>query len=466
MAPLRDDPAAFFRKVLGIEPWSRQLDVINAVRDHDRVAVRSGHKVSKSNTAAGLALWYVTCFPNSRVPMTSSTFAQVRKILWRELRLLYQNAEVGLGGELSTSPKYGLRFDDGREVFGFSTRDAENAAGISSPNILYIVDEASGVPEDIFEAIEGNRAGGAKIVLFSNPTQQSGTFFDAFHGKTEFWKTVHISSEESPNVTGEADIPGLATPEWVEEKRQEWGAESPVYQVRVAGDFPDQSETAVIGLQAVEAARSRHVPEEETEGSVLRIGVDVARYGNDDSVVAPVRGRKAYPLRTYSQLDGPELAGRVLQIARQMRRGDSREKVVVNIDIIGVGSSVYDSLRRSAPKWMTVVGVNVAESADDDQYGGLRTQLTFGLADWLETGSIPEDDALDAELVSPEYTFDSRGRYRLAQSKEQERARLGRSPDRRDALALGVYQTAAESMGRMQTGGRRQSQSALDGYMP
>lgn len=466
----RQAPERFFEDVLGITPWSRQLDVIQAVRDHDRVAVRSGHKVSKSNTAAGLALWYVCCFPDARVPMTSSTFKQVRKILWRELRKIYDRAEAPIGGQLSKSPEYGLEFDDKREVFGFSTRNAEDAAGISGKNILYIVDEASGVPEPIFEAIEGNRAGGAKILLLSNPTQQVGTFFDAFHGSREFWHTIHISSEESPNITGEVNIPGLATEEWVEEKRQEWGKESPLYQVRVQGDFPDESEMAVIGLANVEAARQRDVPDDDHGGEVLRLGVDVARYGGDDSVIAPVRGRKAYALKTYTALDGVELAGQVLDIARTMRAddGDRGEQVVVNVDVIGVGSSVYDQLIRIAPTWMTVAAVNVARTADDEEmYSNLRAQLLFGLGDWLQTGSIEPNDRLDTELVSPEYTFDSRGRYKLKQSKEEERQILGRSPDRRDALALGVYRADAEAYdpSSIRSSGRRESESTIADYM-
>jgi len=450
----RSEPERFFREVLGIDPWSRQLDVIRAVRDHDRVVVRSGHKVSKSNTAVGLALWFVCCYPDARVPMTSSTFKQVRKILWRELRMVYDQAQVPIGGDLAKSPEYGLEFDDKREVFGFSTRNAEDAAGISGKNLLYIVDEASGVPEDIFEAIEGNRAGGAKILMLSNPTQQSGTFFNAFHSKRDFWHTIHISSEESPNVTGERDIPGLATQEWIEEKRREWGKDSPLYQVRVQGDFPDQSEDAVIALSAVEAARNRAFEEEPT--TPLSLGVDVARYGGDDSAIAPTRGSKAYDIRTYSGLNGIELAGRVKEEARQMRR--PKEQVMVNVDVIGVGASAYDQLVQIAPLWLVVQPVNVAETADqDDLYASLRTQLVFSLAEWIEGASIPEDDRLDTELVLPKYTFDSRGRYKLKFSKEQEREKLGRSPDVRDALALSVYaggdpRSAAE---KISTGGTR-----------
>ncbi len=121
--------------------------------------------------------------------------------------------------ESCTPTDAGLQMADGREIVGFSTDSPERMSGISGANLLFILDEASGIPEPIFEAVEGNRAGGAKVIMFSNPTSTSGTFYEAFHRKRNFWHTIHISAEESPNVTGgQISIPGLATAEWVEEK--------------------------------------------------------------------------------------------------------------------------------------------------------------------------------------------------------------------------------------------------------
>lgn len=371
--------------------------------------------------------------------LTSATFNQIKNILWYELRKIYNNASVKpLGGILSVDPQSGLNFSDGRQIFGFSTKEPERAAGVSSPNLLYIVDEASGVPEDIFEAIEGNRAGGAKLAMFSNPTRTTGTFYQAFHGKSNFWHRLHISASESPNVAaGRKIIPGLATTEWIEEKRAEWGASSPLFQVRVEGNFPAQAENAVIGLHMVEEARNRY---EETEAiGPMRIGVDVARYGDDESVVSVIRGNKAYPLYPFRNKDGIQLAGEVIGIATRLRRG-GEERATVNVDVIGVGASAFDQLRATAPAWIDINAVNVASSPTNDLYSNLRAQIVFSLRDWLqEGGAIPNDPVLEAELVSPVYEFDSRGRYKLL-PKEKEKDILGHSPDRRNALELAVYQ--------------------------
>ncbi len=131
-------------------------------------------------------------------------------------------------------------------------------------------------------------AGGASILLISNPTQTSGTFYEAFTTKRHLWHTIHISSETTPNVTeGRTIIPGLATRAWVEEKKADWGEESPLFQVRVRGNFPDQAENSVIGLGLIEAARARYDNAPAALSGRFDLGVDVARYGDDTTVLQP-----------------------------------------------------------------------------------------------------------------------------------------------------------------------------------
>jgi hypothetical protein len=432
----RDDPVLFFREVLGVEPWSREREVLEAVAGHAKVAVRSGHKVSKSHSAMGLALWWVGARAGARVVLTSAAGLQVRTILWRELRLLHANARVPLGGNMHLEPDTGYQLADGREVFGFTTDKPERMSGISGPNNLFILDEASGIPEQIFEAVEGNLAGGGKLVMFSNPTATSGTFYEAFHERRDIWYTIHISSEESPNVAaGEILVPGLATREWVEERRRDWGEDHPLFQVRVRGNFPTQSKNAIITVAMVEAA-IQSWSEARAEGRLV-LGVDVARFGDDDTVIFPVRGSKALPAVTLRSMDGAQIAGRVAEVARQLSAPG--ETPLARVDVIGVGASVFDFLRyaKSGPE---VEAVNVAVAATVPEYALMRDQLWFGLAKWLkEGGSIPSDSKLEAELVAPTYTFDQRGRIKV-EPKYEIKKRLKRSPDRADALAMAVGQ--------------------------
>lgn len=437
LARWHDDPVLFAREALGIRRlWKRQVEILTKVAGGKRVAVRSGHKIGKSTTAVILALWFFTTRKRARVVMTSASYRQVRDILWKELRRIAGEAPIPIGGKLATDPETGLQFRDGREIVGLSTNEPERIAGYSGPEMLFILDEASGIDEAVFEALEGNRAGGARIVLFSNPTQTSGTFFDAFHSKAEFWITIHVSSEETPNVTGaEESIPGLATAEWVDEKRREWGEGSALYAVRVRGDFPAQGDKAVVPLVYVIAAVERWADEQEDQAPLV-LGVDVARFGDDESVIVPRRGNRVWPARVLTQLDGPNLAGEVLAVARELRRHG--ERPVVNVDVIGVGASAFDVLARSDE--VAANAVNVAEKATAEGYHSLRDQLWGATRDWLKAGgAIPDDARLQAELVSPVYAFDAQGRMQV-ESKQAMKKRLQRSPDRADALALSIYQ--------------------------
>src|SRR5262249_24875109 len=139
-ARYRVDPVAFFREVLGIVPWSRQVELIEAVRDHPPVNVRSGHKLSKSCRPAGIALWFFCSFEDARVVMSSVTSRQVDAILWRELSMRHARALIPIGGEISKLARSGLKARDFREVVGFTAKEAEAVAGISGRNLLYILD--------------------------------------------------------------------------------------------------------------------------------------------------------------------------------------------------------------------------------------------------------------------------------------------------------------------------------------
>jgi hypothetical protein len=432
------DPVNFATNVLDIKPWSKQSEILRAVDRYARVAVRSGHKIGKSTSAAILALWWMHRWPDGRVVMTAPTGRQVRIVLWREVTRLYRRARTPLGGELHKVPDQGLQYEDGREIVGFATDEPERIAGVSGAHVLYIVDEGSGVDEVIYEAIEGNRAGGAKLVVFGNPTQTSGTFYNAFTSAKDKWHTIHVSSEDSPNVTGECEIPGLATPDWVKEKLEEWGENSPLFQVRVSGNFPVQSENSVIGIGLVEAAARRY--EDTLPDGPLEIGVDVARYGDDESVIWPCRGNKPLRPTVLNSMDNVEVAGKVMEVVRALRR--EGERPVVKVDVIGVGSGVCDILKRHRD--IMVIEVNVGEAANvlpngESGYNRLRDQLWFGVKEWLKAGgALPDDAKLHAELLAPKYGFTVTGHVKV-ESKEDIKKRLKRSPDRADALALAIY---------------------------
>jgi len=486
LAEWRADPVKFAFDVFGIKAWDKQAMVLRAVAKHDRVAWRSGHKVSKTNTASLLAYWFPICFPNGRVIGTSSSHRQVEKILWREVRALKGRARRRGKYQLphvAKSPNTGIEWPDGRDVCCFSTDQTENFGGFSGSAILFLIDEASGVPEEIFEAIEGNLAGGsdsdisiAKVVMFGNPTQVSGTFFDAFHSQKAAWNTYHISSEDSPNVkASKVVIPGLATKYWVDERIEAWGENDPRTQVRVKGNFPSQDARTVIKLglveQAVERFKDWHEPTDIRRSILLdnssrshssdvhvslaydqedrlELGADIARFGDDNSVGVARRGKtvlrddRGNGIESVSGYDSYQVGGMLLSLARRFHvKGE--QIPLVKIDVIGYGAGVADFLHYARDErgypLVEVVEINVAEVAyNEAEYFNLRTELWFECAEWLKTGAIPEHDILHRELIAPKYDFDRHGRIKL-EGKKEIKKRLGWSPDFADALCLAVY---------------------------
>ncbi|MGW8285765.1 MAG: hypothetical protein ACWGPR_08605 [Candidatus Deferrimicrobiaceae bacterium] len=445
-----DDPEGFFREVLKIEPWEHggegfgphgQGDILRAVRDHDTVACRSGHKTGKSTSAAGLALWFLCTRDEARVVCTAPTDRQVRKVVWREVKRLVKRSKLKL--EVPKDPATGIVTEDGRELFGFTATDPDNFSGISGANVLYIADEASGIAEAIFEALEGNRAGGAKLYMPGNPTQVSGTFFNAFHKRVSGIKTLHIDSRDAARYG--SGIPGLATKTWCDGRAKVWGTGTPAHDVRVAGNFPSESTNNVISLALVEMARARW-DDAEYAGQLV-IGVDVAREGDDETVIQPVRGYRTFLPTVINTADGYAVAEAVVQVARRLRDKsiDGPRQIRVNIDVIGIGASPFDIMTREYRDELSVCPVNAGHAAeDDDQFVNLRAELHFGLRDWFKDGgAIHDDEQLDADLLAAKYKFDKRGRFQV-EEKAEIKKRLGRSPDRSDALMLAVYRAPFE----------------------
>jgi hypothetical protein len=457
-AEARRCPVTYAREVFGLRVWKRQEELLEAARDHDRVSVASGHKTGKSTSFAVLAWWWTSDpenRPAARVAMSSASGRQVRKILWREIRALWRRAKArgyDLGPEPALDPETGVQWPDGREVFGFTAKDPEKAAGTSGAWLLFLLDEASGIPEEIFEAIEGNRAGGAKVVLASNPTQQSGEFYESHHQKRRFYRALTVSSEEAAEV--DPPIPGLATRAWIEEKREEWGEDSPLYHVRVAGRFAAQATDAVIGLglvlDAVERGRGRTLDPLED----LVVGFDVARFGDDETILAPRQGKYLHPLIPLPPGDGPDTAARAMVALRDAGLLDIGDKPRFVVDANGVGASVYDALARRTD--CSAVAVNTSVAADERaDYVNLRAELHFRFKEWLRTGGcLPDDDRLQSELVAPKYRVGTGNRLQV-ESKDDMRKRLRRSPDRADAAMLSLVDAPAAGNGVSRAGRRR-----------
>ena len=458
-APASDPPPAlnpveFAQEVLGVELWAKQKEVLAALPENRRVAVKSGNGLGKGFSAAVAVLWFLHSHDPAIVLSTAPTFRQVRHILWRQIHSLHRRAPDILKGKLLDTR---WELSDDRYAMGLSADTADQFQGFHSPNMLIVVDEAEGVSDGIYEAIEAVMTSAEpRLLLIGNPTTASGVFRRAFYQERNIYHCITISALDSPNVqSGRVVIPGLTTARWVEERRQIWGADNPLYRARVLGEFPDQAEDTLIRLSDVEAAVLRQDQDDgggdaltpgpspggrgedgaaarrgilRDEGEVV-LAVDVARFGSDHSVILRRRGQRVEEIRTFNGMDTMELAGWVAAAIREF------QPTQTCIDEVGVGAGVVDRLREQG---YGVRGINVAHAARQKEvFANLRAEGYWRLRELFASGqiSIPSDQQLMGELAALRYSYDSQGRI-LMESKEAMRQRGIPSPDKADALML------------------------------
>jgi len=442
-------PESFMRDVLDFVPWTcpnadDQRDIIYAIRDHDRVTVRSGNGPGKTAVAARIALWFLFCHYPSMVITTAPTGRQVEKLLWGEIRGAYKNAKVELGGEIFTTE---LRIEEKWYAIGFSTDEAEKFQGFHSPNILVIVDEAGGVEEIIFEAVEGIlTTPNAKALLIGNPLNRV-SYFGRTHlhpRESKEWYKLHLDNYNTPNVRARRNIYSyLCSYNWPEERKKKWGEHNPFFQVRVRGDFPEAGEDELVPYYLTHLALESTIP---PIGKKV-LGVDVARFGGDKSVIGRLWGGQFRILRKLYKMDGPKLADRIIRILKE----DTDEQKIeeIKIDVIGWGSSCYDSLRskqktgtaeeRRLLKGVKIIPINVSEKCRSKEarkdYFNVRAETAFVIKEMFEHESIDiEDEDLAVQLTNIKYKF-REARY-LLEKKEDFKKRFRESPDELDSLLI------------------------------
>ena len=421
-------PVAFAREVLGVTLWEKQEEVLTALTTNRRVAVKAGNGLGKGFCAAVAVLWYMHAHQDSAIVLTTApTFRQVRHILWRQIRRLYRPAAGALEGKMLDT-----RWDlsDGRYALGLSADGADQFQGFHSPNMFIVVDEAEGVSDDIYEAIESVMTSDEPLLLLiGNPTTMTGAFRRAFHEERRIYHPITISAFDSPNVrAGRVVMPGLTTSAWVEERREIWSEDSAVYRARVLGQFPEQEDNTLLKLSDIEAAADRNPPGADGVSSVV-LAVDVARFGSDRSVILRRRGNRVEEIQALRQMDTMQLAGRVAAAIRDCGPSD------VYIDEVGVGAGVVDRLHELGHP---VRGINVGRrSRRPETYANLRAEAYWTLAERFRSGniSIPDDNELVSELAALRYYYDRNSHVKI-ECKDEMRKRGLRSPDKADALML------------------------------
>ena len=439
-----DNPVGFLVDVLRMEPWEKQRDIADLVARHRLVRARSAQGVGKTYVAAGLILWWLYANGPSAVVSLAPTERQVREILWREIHSLFVRV-ADLPGELY---QQGLRISPNHFALGFSTRDAGRLTGFHHPRLFVAIDEAHGLESFMWEAVFALATGERnKVLAIGNPGAPTGKWFEL--NRSPAWEGLTISALDHPNILERREvIPGGPSEQYVADIAREYGAGSSIYRARVLGEFPEEAEDGLIRRSWCEAAAHRRDANVFTvEDDPVIVAVDPARYGPDSTALAVRQGPVLRQLLTWHGLDLMETVARVDQEARPV--GVRPERYVsgwpkpypargyVVVDEIGIGAGVKDRLRELGYQ---VSGFNGGFRPRREDYLNTRAEAFWGLRKLLEAGEVglPWDDRLFDELTAIRWKVNTAGKIVL-ESKDLLRDRLGRSPDRADAVAMAFY---------------------------
>jgi len=427
------DPEWILEKLFplaGIRLWSRQEEIYRAVFEWPEVYVRTGQACGKTFCAGAVGAAFLISRPRSKVIYVATKLAQAKQQAWGEFLRVYGRLRNILARfedfpiELPEPGAETVTIEPGQwfaTVYTGREADPETFMGFHAPHLLFVVDEASGVSDSVREAIERCLTSkGSRLLAIGNPLRRSGWFYRGFQEDVPWRNTIHISTLESPNIAaGEEIIPGIATREWVERQRAEWGEDSPFWQSSVLGEFPQESEDALIRWSALQEAKDRDL---EPDLDRIAIGVDVARGGADSTVICVLAGDVVRELIELRKADLMAVTGRIIEV---LRKYEVRHCAV---DEVGMGGGVVDRLRELG---VTVEGFNAAHKPDNtERFRNLKAEMAWALRERFLKGeiAIPDHPRLVNELAAWRYEFDSSGRIKIIDP--------AKSPDFADALLI------------------------------
>lgn len=416
----------------GILDWQKEVlinireGIIN-LSEAVQIAVSSGHGIGKSALVSWLILWAISTKANTKGVITANTEHQLKSKTWAELAKWHRLSivedmfEVSKTAIFSTDARYEKTWRI--DAIPWSEHRPEAFAGLHNQGgrILIIFDEASAIPDCIWEVAEGamtDKNTEIFFLCFGNPTRSNGRFYECFGRFRHRWITKKIDSRTVP-ITDKRQLN-----KWV----SDYGIDSDFVKIRVLGEFPSGANASLISRDSINCAVERVIDESAYQSSPRIMGVDVARFGEDKTVIARRQGLKLYDLKKYSNLDTMEVADAVI------REISLFKPEAVFIDLGGVGAGVYDRL-----KWLNynVIGVDFAGKPNrKDKYINKRAEMWGEMAEWLKNADIPNDTDLKEDLAGPQYYFRGDNAQILLEKKQDMKKRGLASPDCADALAL------------------------------
>lgn len=443
----RTDLVAFVREVLHVEqldPW--QEKTLRAVPHNMRLAMKACKGPGKSAVESWIAWWCLTCFFHPKVVATSITADNLRDGLWAEMSKWQQKNEFLKSAYTWTAERIFL--NSAPETWWMSARtwpksadpsqQANTLAGIHADVVMFLIDEAGGIPDAVVAAAEAALANAdpkenryAWLVLAGNPTHLTGPLYRACTSERDLWWTISISS--APN---DPDRTPRVSKQWAQEQIDKYGAESPFVLVNVFGQFPPGQSNTLIGRADALAAQRRVYTAADLRGEPNLLGVDVARFGDDESVILRRQGQVVFPIQTFRNLRTTELAERVkLEVLKLREKGDDVDAIFV--DATGIGAGVVDNLIKMGHDDIVIAVEGASKPAlSKPLVRNKRVECWWKMAEHVRHASLPPgDEQLIRELCTPEYWFDSAGRICL-ESKEEMKARGESSPNKADAYSV------------------------------
>lgn len=409
----------------------KDLESGKGLQESVRYAVASGHGVGKTAFTSWLVHWFISTRPHSKIVVTANTQNQLNTKTWRELAKWHRLSINRHWWRWSATGFTHVLFPESwkADATPWSETNTEAFAGTHEMNgVLMVFDEASAISDTVWDVAEGAMTTpGAMWVVFGNPTRSSGKFYDCFNQMKHRWRTYKVDSRKAKAVNqGEVQ-------KWLED----YGEDSDFFRVRVRGEFPKQAINQFISSDVVMEAMKKRLRYEQWSHYRAVIGVDVARFGSDTSIICVRQGPVVLggaDIQKYQNIDTMMLAGKVVDTYRKFN-----SNAIVCVDGVGVGAGVVDRLRALG---IPVIDVqSAAKSLDSRTYFNKRSELYGRLKDWLYAdGCLPNDPDIFNQIRVLEYQINNRLQIQLM-SKEDIRKEVGGSPDVADAIA---YTFAAE----------------------
>lgn len=443
-----DHPVEFVEDIIGAKPDPDQCDILNSLVHNQMTSVRSGHGVGKSAVEAWAVIWFMLTRPFPKIPCTAPTQHQLFDILWAEVNK-WRRGNPLLERELIWTHEKLYIKGHPQEWFAVARTATKPDAlqGFHAEHVLYIIDEASGVDDRIFEPVLGSLSTpGARLLMCGNPTQLSGFFYDSHNKNRGSYKTFHIDGRTSARVSQE----------YVDTIINMYGEDSDIFRVRVAGDFPLQEDEVFIPLSLVEnSIMTEYSPRKSPE--TIHIGADIARFGDDKTCIGYKVDEKVEFYRkrrgqdTMKTADDIVACGEMLVKKYRLKKGEFI--IPVKIDDGGVGGGVVDRLRQLKENypdrfwWMDVVPVKFGQRIKHKYYYDSTTYMMAIVKNLLSTRDevdgtkkpceliLPDDNDLVAQLSTRRYSMTDTSKLRI-EGKKEVKKRGQHSPDEADCIML------------------------------